>query len=144
MHANGHMTCSVSQYSYHRKLNFSSFCLQKLKKHREKSTGRISPPTSSTVTSDGTDGGVPGSGDKDTAAMLAQDIALAERKELVKKQKEKAMAQMQSMQRRFLERNREQMLDLEAPGVEEPYVFLLSSPPSLLTLTHSTQFSTSS
>ena len=56
------------------------------------------------------------------AAILAQDKALAERKELARKQKEKAMAQMQNMQRKFLEKNREQMLDREGPEVDEPYV----------------------
>ena len=68
-------------------------------------------------------------GDKEMAAILAQDKALAERKELVRKQKEKAMAQMQSMQRKFLEKNRQQMLDLEGPEVDEPYVSASSTFP---------------
>jgi hypothetical protein len=103
-----------------------SWIVQNLKKHREKSTGRSSPPTSAiTAQSDGTDGGAGGGsaiGDKEMAAILAQDKALAERKELARKQKEKAMAQMQNMQRKFLEKNREQMLDREGPEVDEPDV----------------------
>ena len=53
-------------------------------------------------------------------AVLAHDRAMAERKELARKQKERALAQMQNMQRRFLERNRQQMLDLDT-SVEEVY-----------------------
>ena len=47
-----------------------------------------------------------------------QDEATA-RKELAKKQQEKAMTQMQIMQRKFLEKNREHMLDLDAGDGEE-------------------------
>ena len=47
-----------------------------------------------------------------------QDEATA-RKELAKKQQEKAMAQMQNMQRKFLEKNREHMLDLDVGDAVE-------------------------
>ena len=63
------------------------------------------------------------------AAILAQDKAMAERKELAQKQKERALAQMQSMQRKFLEKNREQLLNLET-SVDEPYALCLLSPHS--------------
>ena len=65
-------------------------------------------------------------------AVLAHNRAMAERKELARKQKERALAQMQNMQRRFLERNRQQMLDLDT-SVEE--VYALSTTP-LYTLVH--------
>lgn len=72
------------------------------------------------------------------AAILAQDKAMAERKELAQKQKERALAQMQNMQRKFLEKNREQLLNLET-SVDEPYALSLllsphSFPPPLLHL----------
>ena len=60
--------------------------------------------------------------DESAAAMLAQDEAMSARRELAKKQRERAMAQMQSMQRKFLEKNKEHMLDHEAVEVEEVYV----------------------
>ncbi|CAI8057989.1 E3 ubiquitin-protein ligase UBR2, partial [Geodia barretti] len=97
-----------------------SWIVQNLKKYREKSTGRSSPPTSAMNVQ--LEAGGSAVRDKEMAAILAQDKALAERKELVRKQKEKAMAQMQSMQRKFLEKNRQQMLDLEGPEVDEPDV----------------------
>ena len=60
--------------------------------------------------------------EKGVAVLLAQDEEAAARKELAKKQREKAMAQMQNMQRKFLEKNKEHMLDLEtAVGQEEMY-----------------------
>ena len=57
-----------------------------------------------------------GGGEGEGAAV--QDEATA-RKELAKKQQEKAMTQMQNMQRKFLEKNREHMLDLDAGDGEE-------------------------
>ena len=55
--------------------------------------------------------------------MSAGDEAATARKELAKRQREKAMAQMQNMQRKFLEQNRAHILDLEASGgVDEVYV----------------------
>lgn len=54
----------------------------------------------------------------------AQDKEVAARKELAKKQRERAMAQMQNMQRKFLEKNKEHMLDLETVGEDEVYVDL--------------------
>ena len=105
-------------------LTLSLSLVQKLKKYREKSTGRSSPPTANCQS----DGGAVE--DKGMAAILAQDKAMAERKELAQKQKERALAQMQSMQRKFLEKNREQLLNLET-SVDEPYALcLLLSPHS--------------
>ena len=43
---------------------------------------------------------------KGVAILLAQDEEAVARKELAKKQREKAMAQIQNMQRKFLERTR--------------------------------------
>ena len=60
-------------------------------------------------------------GSEDTAA---QDKEVTAKKELAKKQREKAMEQMQNMQRRFLEKNKEHMLDLETVGEDEVYVNL--------------------
>ena len=111
---------------------FSPSVHQRLKKHREKSTGRSSPPSATSgIQSEGADGGA-GVEAKGMAATLAQDKALAERKEMARRQREKAMAQMQNMQRKFLEQNREHMLDLETSGVDEVYVHPSLSPLSPL------------
>ena len=75
---------------------------------------------------------------KGVAVLQAQDEAVAARKELAKTQREKAMAQMQNMQRKFLEKNKEHMLDLESSAdPDEVYESLLthplsSSPPPLM------------
>ena len=98
------------------------FTFQILKKHRDKLTGHHSPPPSvvlSCTTDAAGSGGSPNS--KETAA---QDEAVAARKELAKKQREKAMAQMQNMQRKFLEKNKEHMLDLTA-GEDDVYVCIV-------------------
>ena len=68
-------------------------------------------------------------------AVLAHNRAMAERKELARKQKERALAQMQNMQRRFLERNRQQMLDLDT-SVEEVYALSTTSLSLLAVYTH--------
>ena len=88
-------------------------CCQFLRKHRKESTGRNSPPISvATVSGNSPD-------DKGVAAFQAQDEAVSARKELAKKQREKAMEQMQNMQRRFLEKNKEQLLDLQTSSGED-------------------------
>lgn len=99
---------------------------QRLKKHRKECTGESSPPTSlraqPSTEMESESGSPPVS--EDTAAL---DKEVTAKKELAKKQREKAMEQMQNMQRRFLEKNKEHMLDLETGGEDEVYVTCTSS-----------------